>query len=149
MENIDLAELRTTPIFATLDDDGLAAIAPAIRRVQAEAGAVVMREGETAYRMYCIVEGQVQIIKNYLQEGSQTIALLGPGNVFGEMAFVGADQTRSATVVTTEATTLFAIDRSTFKGILETTPGLAINLLFEAYTRLRQANELIATLRTE
>ena len=56
-------------------------------------GKVIIQEGDTDDVFYILISGKVNI-----QKGSRSLAIVGPGECFGEMAYL-ASQPRSATVV--------------------------------------------------
>lgn len=70
-------------------------------------GEVLFREGDLGHEAYVIESGAVEI---FLQkpEGRQRLAQLGVDEIFGEMALAG-DQTRTASVMATEATVVLVI----------------------------------------
>lgn len=72
-------------------------------------GAVVVREGEPGNRAYYIEAGRVRILRHG-PAGETTLAVLGPGEVFGEMALVD-NRPRSATAVCEADCTLLAVPR--------------------------------------
>lgn len=139
--------LRSIPIFSSLTDDDLENMRSGLRFHRCGPGEVVVREGDAADCLYVLVTGEVQVVKNYLELGSQTVDVLRPGSFFGEMALVGEGQTRSATVVTTEESRFLTLDRDSFREVLRAHPAIALAALSEAYRRLRQANEIIAMLQ--
>lgn len=145
-EQFNMSTLRAIPIFTPMDESDLAALRPAIQVIGMDGGEVVVREGDAPDRLYCLVEGEVQVIKNYLEPGAQTVDVLSPGDYFGEMALVGDDIKRSATVVTTEVSKFLALDKEAFRNVLLSNASIAYTVLVEAFRRLRQANDIIATL---
>lgn len=145
-ELFNMSTLRAIPIFSPLDETDLEALRSAVQVVAMDAGEVVVREGDSADRLYCLVEGEVQVVKNYLEPGAQTVDILSPGDYFGEMALVGDDVKRSATVVTSEASKFLALGKDAFRTAILGNASIAYTMLVEAFRRLRQANDIIATL---
>jgi CRP-like cAMP-binding protein len=146
-ERFNIAALRAIPLFAPLNDEELELLRPGIKVLSMAPGDLIIREGDSADRLFCLVEGEVQVVKNYLTEGAQTIDLLGPGRYFGDMALLGGDGKRSATVVASEKSTFLTIDRESFKKIVLGNARIAYTMLVESYRRLRQANEIISASR--
>lgn len=146
-QDFNMKLLRAIPLFASLSDEDLEFMRPALRRQKCAPGEVVVREGDSADRLYVVTNGEVQVVKNYLEPGSQTVDVLGPGSFFGEMALVGEGNARSATVVTSEESRFITLDRESFQALLMQHPAIAIALVQEAFRRVRQANELIAALQ--
>lgn len=73
------------------------------------AGTNVFREGDEGDRAYLIQEGQVEIIKNGV-----TLATLGKGELFGEMALVD-DQPRMASARALTDVSVVVISREAFR----------------------------------
>jgi len=144
-KDFNMATLRVIPLFKSLPDDALEELRGALRVQRMGAGEVVVREGDAADRLFVLVSGEVQVVKNYLEPGASAVDVLKPPAFFGEMALVGEEATRSATVVTTEGSHFVTLDRVTFKSILLANPEVAVQMLEEAFRRLRQANELLAS----
>ena len=76
-----------------------------------EPGEVLFREGEHGEEMYVLQEGAIRITKAVKGE-EKTLALLGPGEFFGEMAILNAIQ-RSPTSGMREAVRLSGRPRRT------------------------------------
>ena len=108
-------------------------------------GEVVFWEGEEGNTMYVIQRGQVRITK-ITGEGDATIAILGPGEVFGEMALF-AKQQRSTTVTAMEDARILSIDKSKFFQTVARDPSLAFNLLEVMSNRLRVKDDEFARFR--
>ena len=139
--------LRVIPLFAKLPDEKLEGLRPALKVHKLGPGEVVVKEGDAADKLFVLVSGEVQVVKNYLDHGAQTMDVLQPGKFFGEMALVGEEEVRSATVVTSEVSHFVTLERASFRNILIDNPDIAIIMLEEVFRRLRQANDLIATLQ--
>lgn len=142
--HVDGSLLRRIPLFALLDDPSLRALWPALRLLDVPKGEVVVEEGAPSDCLYCLVSGEVQVIKNWLRPGACTVDLLQPFSFFGEMGLVLDDTPRSATVVTTEPSRFVTLDRAAFRRFLLTNADASWALLLESHRRLRQANMLLA-----
>jgi CRP-like cAMP-binding protein len=103
-----MALLRSTRLFAPLPTPMLERLARNLIPMRVPEGAVVIRQGEVGDRYYAIVEGEVEVL-----EGERRVTTLGPGGSFGEIALL-RDVPRTATVVTTIASRLLALDRDEF-----------------------------------
>jgi hypothetical protein len=88
----------TFTFLRSLPEDGLRELARACREERFESGAVVFREGDAADCLYIIVEGEVEVWKDYGSNEAEIIAHLGKGSIFGEMALVDR-MPRSATII--------------------------------------------------
>lgn len=105
------------------------------------AGAVVFEEGDPGSRMYVIVSGAVRIEKR-VGARSLTLALLGPGEAFGEMALL-EDAPRSATVVVETPARILEIDETAFEDLVRNNGEVALRLLRRLSARLRESNRQI------
>ena len=70
-----------------------------------------------------------------------TIALLGPGEVFGEISVLD-QMPRIASVIAVEPTTCLAVASWDFERLLEEQPQVAIGLLRTVARRLRDVTEM-------
>lgn len=107
-------------------------------------GTMLFRDGEVGEAMYVIKDGRVRIFKEVRGE-EKTLAYVGPGEFFGEMALLsGKPRTASAEVV--ETARLFAVDRKTFGQMIRTNGEIAVRLIKRMAERLESANALVAAL---
>lgn len=60
------------------------------KRQSYNAGKLLIKENEFSRRLYVIKQGQVRIFKTYLG-GKVSLAILGPGEIFGELSFFDAE----------------------------------------------------------
>jgi CRP-like cAMP-binding protein len=63
------------------------------------AEAVVIEEGETPDALYFVVDGRLEVYTRTVED--ETLALIGPGEIVGEMSFL-EDKPAAATVRATE-----------------------------------------------
>ena len=140
-EEIDV--LRTSALFAGLDDDQLEAVTKVGRRKTYAEGDTIVRAGETgAQTLWLVLEGEVCV-----QVGSELILTLGPGKHFGEMALLSETPAeRAADVVSMADTSCFEFQRSHLLGMVSSTPEVAMLMLGELARRLRNTTELLRQL---
>jgi CRP/FNR family cyclic AMP-dependent transcriptional regulator len=94
------------------------------------AGAVLVRQGEQADKMFYLVAGQVRI-KEIDKE-------LGPGNVFGEIGVFAKDQKRMATVECVTPCKTLELTKAKVKEIYYQDPSFAYAVLQVVITRLME-----------
>lgn len=87
-------DLRSVPLFERLDDDALRELSVWLNEVLVEDGKHLVDEGDYAYDLFVIVDGNAEVTR----EGEQ-LAELGPGDFFGEMGVLSEEGRRNATVV--------------------------------------------------
>ena len=100
------AFLVATPFFGGLSDASLALLISMMIERGFDAGATVVAEGEQGRSMYVVHSGELVVSKLGESGCAVRLASLGPGDFFGEMTLIEA-QNRSATVVTESPTVLY------------------------------------------
>jgi Cyclic nucleotide-binding domain len=100
--------LRGNPIFSPLPVATLERLSHGLLAVEVSAGEEVITQGDPGDRFYLIETGQVEVHENGVFRRHE-----GPGEGFGEIALL-RDVPRTATVRTTKATTLRALERDQF-----------------------------------
>jgi CRP-like cAMP-binding protein len=103
------------------------------------AGAALVREGQRpGVGLYIILRGCVRITQQSECDGVRPLALLGPGELFGEMALID-EQPRSATATAVAPTLAFIIPIFDFRALLQRNPELTVSLLAQVSRRIRAA----------
>ncbi|MGI8925435.1 MAG: Crp/Fnr family transcriptional regulator [Tepidiformaceae bacterium] len=135
--------IRDLPLLARLPADDVRALASTARLRSFASGATVFREGEPGDSLYVVVEGHVRIVVGSSTGNETTVAIVGPGDCFGEFALLDG-RPRSASAVAAEATRTFVVTREAFVTWLTERPAAALALLETMSVRLRRADETIA-----
>lgn len=141
------SSLGELPLFQGLSPEQLQHLNTLLRRKTFPAATDVITADQPGEVAYIILSGTVKIHIEQADGGDVLLAILGPGELVGEMSLV-EQIGRSATVVTLEESTLFWLDRTTFEGCMRTMPGMAYNLIRILSRRLRLANAQIQSLAT-
>lgn len=138
-----IEKLRAIPMFAGFGEAVLAELAGAMRLRRCADGETVFREGDAGDGVYLIENGEVEIRKQ-----GKTLAVLGAGKMFGEMAFY-EDAPRSADAVAKGATSLYVIGNEDFRRVLveHSREGVAFLLgnIREMSRRLRATSRFLVT----
>jgi len=109
------------------------------------AGTNIITAEQPGEVVYVILRGAVKIYQD-LADGTRVIlALLGPGDIVGEMSLIDSAG-RSANVITIEESHLLWMERRAFQHCLETIPEMNANLVKILSRRVRLANEQIQAL---
>ena len=103
-----------------------------------EAGTVIMREGDPGDAAYMIVSGKCRAYRN-IEGQEETLAVMEPGEVFGEMALL-LDEPRAATVVAVDRVVVLVLDKATMsEGLgLEGWSGALVRALAQRFRNLEQ-----------
>jgi CRP/FNR family transcriptional regulator, cyclic AMP receptor protein len=134
-------------LFDGLTPEQLSTINGLLRRRTVPARKSLMLIEDAGEAAYLILSGTVKIYLDQADGTELTLALLGPGEIVGEMSLVER-RGRSASVVTQEDCTLLVLDRQMFERCLQTMPVMAINLVRLLARRLRLANAQIQAMGT-
>ena len=109
------------------------------RRRPMVSGEVLFREGDDAYEVLIVLSG---IVKIWVASASGRVVILDvldPGSVMGEMSVVDGGA-RSASASALEDGELFVVPATRLRSLLETHPGITIELLRVVTERLRGAS---------
>jgi CRP-like cAMP-binding protein len=147
--NVSAAELRSIGLFGALDDDVLRHLASSLSVQAPEAGEIVFREGDDANAMYVVLRGEMEVLKKSKRATEARVALLGPGDWFGEMSIVDI-QPRSATVRALAPSRLLRLSAADLDALyrydLRSYSLIVLNLARELSRRLRVADGILADL---
>src|ERR1041385_8703418 len=134
--------LSNVPLFESLTDDDVDALAARVEAVDYEPGQIVFNQGDEGSALFIVEDGAVEISCG---EGKTKIVLatLFPGQYFGELSlFDGAP--RSATATAIKRSRLIRLDRDALVEFVNGSPAAALRIIGEMSERLRQTNELMS-----
>lgn len=101
---------------------------------------IVFREGDEPDRFYVLLEGQVEIWKDFGTPFADILAVRGPGACFGEMSLID-ELPRSATIRTTTAVRLVSLEKPHFRKVIEQNPPVALLIMKTVSHMVRVSNE--------
>ena len=140
-----LLSLNSVPLFLDLDDDELEAVEASCTPRKYPKNSMVILEEEFGDIIFIIVSGTVKITR-VNDEGKEVIlALLGAGEIFGEMAILDGEA-RSANALAQEDCELLAIQKSEFLNLLRRNFKISFALMRELAKRLRKSDQQIEAL---
>jgi CRP/FNR family transcriptional regulator, cyclic AMP receptor protein len=142
----DLIVRLRASAFDWLGGDTLAYIAATSRVARLQPGAVVFREGDPPDGCYLILKGAVKVSLVEPDGQESLLAILGPGDVVGEMALLDR-LPRSATVVALRGCELCHLHTAAFERLAQTDIAVYRQLLCVLSARLRASNERYALQR--
>jgi CRP/FNR family cyclic AMP-dependent transcriptional regulator len=145
--NLHPATLSGVSLFRGMPAQELERLASLLHERSFLAGAGVLTAEQPGEAVYVLLSGSVKV-HLFTPDGVEVIlAVLGPGEVVGEMSL--ADSLgRSASVTTLEESVFLWIDRTTFRTGIEGSPVLARNLADILSRRVRLANARLLSLAT-
>jgi MFS family permease len=137
-----LALLEVLDLFASASRGSLEQLARACEPLTLPAGAAVIREGAVADALYVLVDGEVDVSARGEGTRSRHLRTMGPRSYFGEIGLLRGVP-RTATVRTTEPTTLWRIGAEDFLAGLEAGTASA-SILRTASSRLARSHPRLA-----
>ena len=135
MARADIDEtLSRIPIFSECSRRELKAISKLVTPVEVKAGKVLTKEGDPGREFMIIVSGTAKVSRD-----GRSIATLGPGDFFGELAVL-AGVPRTATVTAETDMVVEALNRQEFSSLLDESPAIAKKILLAAVKRLYETD---------
>jgi CRP-like cAMP-binding protein len=136
----DTEILSKVPLFSLMKKRDLRRIAKLSKHHSYQQGDIIVKEGERDGRLFVIISGQVDIIKDLNKPTEKTLRTFSTYNYFGEMALID-DYIRSASAVAKSGTELMSIDQWNIREEIRKYPSIAIELMQTLGRRLRAAQE--------
>ena len=135
--------LRETILFSDLDDDSLDHIAAAGTVRSLRRGVVLFAEGDTPDRCYLVLSGRIAIAHESDDGRESLLAVLGSGELFGEMGFLdGCD--RSAQARTLEESSVLLVPYTELRLLYENNPSALWSVVQLLARRLRTTDEALS-----
>jgi CRP/FNR family transcriptional regulator, cyclic AMP receptor protein len=139
-----VAWLATIPLFEGMRKRQLGHLSRMLHRREFESGQSIFRQGDIGSGMYLIQSGRVRILAEDLLRGETQLAILEPGQVFGEMALFDHSP-RSATAVAQGPSVLYGLFEGDLDQLERTRPQATARLMrnigLSLALRLRQTND--------
>jgi CRP-like cAMP-binding protein len=137
--------LREAPLFSGLDDEAAQALSSSMIESRLRRGEVLFHEGDEGDRLYVVTEGKVKLGRTSADGRENLLAILGPGQMFGELSLFDPGP-RSATVTAVTDCAFQSLSNDELGRWLIGRPEVARGLLVQLAGRLRRANDVVADL---
>lgn len=144
--------LKSLKLLAGIPADELAKLGEFLTPLELADGHSIFEEGSTGSSLFFITDGHVRIAKKLRSSGTgeasyKELAVLGPGDCFGEMALIEAAVPRSASAIASGTAVLFELSRDDLNRWLGAHPTLAMGFFSQLVQTLsgrlrRSSNEL-------
>lgn len=138
-----VALLRSVPLFSDLAEDELASFSQVAVPRSFPAGTRVFHEGDRSDACYIVRSGDFRVTREHSDGRAITLATLGPGDIFGELAMLDGE-VRSASVEALADGELLALPAGEVRALLGRHPDITVKLVAALVRRLRAANERIS-----
>jgi CRP/FNR family cyclic AMP-dependent transcriptional regulator len=142
---VDDDVVLSAPLFANMDSEQTRALQASMTRIEMGRGEVLFHEGEPGDRLYVIAAGKIKLGRRSSDGRENLLAVLGPGEMFGELSlFDPGPRTATASVVADAR--LLELGHQDLIDWLQSSPTVAKHLLEALARRLRRTNEALADL---
>lgn len=135
--------LRRIPLFSELAEEELERFSHVTVPRAYPSGTRVFREGDHSDACYIVRSGSFRVMHEHPDGRAITLASLGPGEIFGELAMLDGE-VRSASVDSLEDGELLALPARDVRALLTRHPETTVKFLEALVRRLRHTNERIA-----
>ena len=139
--NMNLHDLRKSPLFQGLSDEELQKLMDMAEPVLLRAGETLIRQGELGDAAYVVLKGEFEVQK---QTGQSLIKIdvRNPGDVVGEMALLSRAP-RNATLIAKTDGEVLRIPQEAFEELLQSSTSAAMMVLHWVMSRLTQNESLL------
>jgi CRP-like cAMP-binding protein len=143
--SVDNDVLRQAPLFGALDDEAAMALRSSMTETRLRRGEVLFHEGDSGDKLYVVLEGKVKLGRSSSDGRENLLAIMGPGQMFGELSLFDPGP-RSATVTAVTDATFASLSHEDLLRWLDGRPMVARGLLSQLAGRLRKSNDVVADL---
>jgi CRP/FNR family cyclic AMP-dependent transcriptional regulator len=137
-----LAVLRKHPYFCDLDPEAFDQLCRYARHSTLRRGATICSKGDPGNSLFAVISGTVKISTSSADGRSAIFNLIGPGEIFGEIALLDG-QARSADATANTNCEIFVIDRREFLPFVRSQPALAMKFIELLCARLRWTSDQV------
>lgn len=134
--------IARVPLFASLSDADREALASSFVRHSFDRGEMIFRQGDPGMHLYLVESGRVKITTLAPDGREAFVAIVGPGQVFGELSLF-VEQQRTADARTMEATVMHALSHEDFRPYVNNRPEVAWELLRVLVRIVRRQDQAI------
>jgi len=139
------SELARSSFFKDLSPAELADIAALMTKDHFQSKEMIFEQGTPGDYFFYIATGAVRVWLSLEDGGARELAVLGPGQFFGELALLDKEP-RTASVEAIENCEVWMLEREEFLNLLRGNAHMAVKLLHVVAARLRKADEIIQKL---
>jgi CRP/FNR family transcriptional regulator, cyclic AMP receptor protein len=129
MKEIAKEALRKTVLFGNLSEPHLALLVSLTSLKEFSRGEVIFRQGDIGDTFYIIISGRIRISRQIPGMGEEALAILNPGDYFGEMALLEEEE-RSADALVHEKAVLLSLTKRDLEDLLFVNKDVAYEVLW-------------------
>lgn len=131
--------LKSVPLFADLEEGELERFSHVAVPRTFPAGTRVFHEGDDSDACYIVKDGSFRVTREHSDGRAITLATLGAGEIFGELAMLDGDKRSASAEALTEGE-LLALPANDVRALLARHPEISLKLVAGLVRRLRAAN---------
>jgi CRP-like cAMP-binding protein len=131
------------PVLASLPPQERSGLVAGLRRRSYHRDEVIFHQGDPADTLHLIAAGHVSVRVTLPGGEFVVIAILGPGDTFGEIALVGSPHARSATIIALEQCETLSLGRDDFHRLRTSYPGVDRFLVELLSARVERLNNYL------
>lgn len=137
--------LERVPFLAALERSDLEQLASVVARRQYRKGDAIFHKEDEGQSLFIVEDGAVRIYLPSAQGADLTLAILGPGDFFGDLSLLDG-QPRSAGADAMQDTRALVLERSDFLDLMRSRPDAALAIMAVVSRRLRGTDEMASDL---
>jgi CRP/FNR family transcriptional regulator len=123
-----LAFFRGVSLFHGLSSRQLGRIMQAMQKRSYQNGEVLFHEGQVGKAVFIIESGRVELTRKTLNGEVRSLGILGPGQIFGEMALL-EQMARTATATVVEDGVIYLLYTATLESLIRHHPVIGAKLM--------------------
>lgn len=132
-----LRAFQRIPLFSDLSKQGLRRVVRAASEIDEPEGTVLVREGDAGRELYVLISGTARVTRK-----GRRLAEMGPGDFFGELAFLSHSE-RTATVSATSDSRLLILGPRELEVLVTQEPKIVQKMLGVVARRLREVEDSV------
>lgn len=137
--------LQRVPLLAALTDTDRQALARSASRRRYRRGDIIFQKDDPGHSLFIVARGSVRIYVPSTQGADLTLAVIGPGQFFGDLSLLDG-RPRSASAAALGNTHVVVLERSDFVAVIRTRPAAVMSILAVVVRRLRETDEMASDL---
>lgn len=141
-----LALLSRTPLFAGAKPADLESLLADFRLRRYATDSYLFREGDPGDHLYLVASGEVKISRTTERGGEVIFAVLGTGDLFGELAVMQENAVRSADAQALNETDCFLLHRQALVAFLQAHPAVMWQVITVLSDYIRRKDEAFSDL---
>jgi CRP/FNR family cyclic AMP-dependent transcriptional regulator len=137
-----LAVLRKHPYFCDLGPEAFDQLCRYAKHATLKRGSTIFSKGDAGNSLVAVISGTVKISISSPDGRTAILNLIGPGEIFGEVALLDG-QARTADATANTNCEIFVIDRREFLPFVRSQPALAMKFIELLCARLRWTSDQV------